>query len=236
MLEFFVFLFLIAVVAIFVLIARHQDHVKNLEQKYTTEAQAGINLAHQQYFAEAQRQLEDGKNLEKKYITEAQAGINLAHQRYFAEAQRQLEEWKEKELKTIREQAGLVLEVQVGMEKEKLALEMERWKEEYEASIRADAIARSQAVIVGRTTEHLIPYMPGLFQFNPKEARFIGAPIDMIVFDGINENDLKQIIFLEIKTGEAVLSQREKQIRTAIQEHRVVWRELRLPRLDEVPF
>ncbi|HEU5169395.1 MAG TPA: Holliday junction resolvase-like protein [Gemmatimonadales bacterium] len=103
------------------------------------------------------------------------------------------------------------------------------WKARHTGTIRQDAVQRSQAVTVGKVTEQLLPYLPG-FRFNPKDARFLGSPVDLVVFDGLAEGELRGIWFLEVKTGNAVLSARERQIRDAILEKRVGWDELRLPR------
>lgn len=103
------------------------------------------------------------------------------------------------------------------------------WKARHTSIIRQDAVQRSQAVTVGKVSEQLLPYLPG-FRFNPKDARFLGSPVDLVVFDGLAEGDLRGIWFLEVKTGNAVLSARERQIRDAILEKRVGWDELRLPR------
>jgi predicted Holliday junction resolvase-like endonuclease len=38
-------------------------------------------------------------------------------------------------------------------------------------------------VTFGKVTEHFIPDLPD-FAYNPKDARFLGSPVDFIVFDG----------------------------------------------------
>jgi predicted Holliday junction resolvase-like endonuclease len=103
------------------------------------------------------------------------------------------------------------------------------WKARHTGAIRLDAVQRSQAVTVGKVSEQLLPYLPG-FRFNPKDARFLGSPVDLVVFDGLDEGELRGVWFLEVKTGNAALSGRERQIRDAILEKRVGWDELRLPR------
>ena len=103
------------------------------------------------------------------------------------------------------------------------------WKTRHTGAIRLDAVQRSQAVTVGKVSEQLLPYLPG-FRFNPKDARFLGSPVDLVVFDGLDEGELRGVWFLEVKTGNAALSGRERQIRDAILEKRVGWDELRLPR------
>jgi predicted Holliday junction resolvase-like endonuclease len=93
--------------------------------------------------------------------------------------------------------------------------------------IRADAVRRSAAVVAGKVSEQLAPYMPG-FPYDPKDARFLGTPIDLVVFDGMNEEEVREIVFLEIKTGGSHLSSRERLIRDAVLARRVSWRELRV--------
>ena len=96
-----------------------------------------------------------------------------------------------------------------------------------EKSIREDAVARSKNVIKGKTTEHLLPYFDD-FQYNPSDCRFLGSPIDMLIFDGLSDGDVKEVVFLEIKTGpSANLSSRERKVRDAIVAGRVSWRLIR---------
>ena len=103
---------------------------------------------------------------------------------------------------------------------------LERWKKEYEKKIRKDAASKSRSTLIGKITEHFIPYLPG-FSYDPQDARFLGAPIDFIVFDGLSEGEIKEIIFVEVKTNKGSLSKRERQLRDAIKEHRVNWIEIR---------
>jgi predicted Holliday junction resolvase-like endonuclease len=99
------------------------------------------------------------------------------------------------------------------------------WKARYTRQIRQDAVRRSQATVVGLVHEQLLPYLPE-FAFNAKDARFLGSPIDLIVFDGLDSGQLRQIVFVEVKTGNATLTSRERQIREAIKAGRVGWQEL----------
>ena len=84
-------------------------------------------------------------------------------------------------------------------------------------------------MITGKVTEHLIPYLPE-FRYNSKDARFIGSPIDLIVFDGLDEGDLRKIVFVEVKSGKSTLSKRERLIRDAIERKKVEWEILRVER------
>jgi predicted Holliday junction resolvase-like endonuclease len=100
------------------------------------------------------------------------------------------------------------------------------WKARYVAHIRRDAVQRSLAVTVGKVQEQLIPYLPD-FPFNPKDARFIGSPVDFVVFDGLDGGALERVVFVEVKTGAAGLSSRERQVRNAVESRRVEWVHLR---------
>lgn len=103
------------------------------------------------------------------------------------------------------------------------------WKVRYTTSIREDAVQRSQAVTAGKVHEQLIPYLPA-FPFNPKDVRFLGSPIDLVVFDGLAEGRVRRIVFLEVKTGGAGLTSRERCVRDVIQAREVEWAELRVAR------
>ncbi|MBK8464377.1 MAG: Holliday junction resolvase [Chloracidobacterium sp.] len=130
------------------------------------------------------------------------------------------ENWRQTELE---QQKGQIS--QLALKDAKVSLK--QWKNEQEFLIRQDAISRSQSVIIGKAAEHLLPYMP-IFSYNPKEVRFIGDPIDLLIFDGINDGNLQEIIFLEVKTGQARLTARQKDIRSAINDGRVRWAEMRV--------
>jgi hypothetical protein len=52
------------------------------------------------------------------------------------------------------------------------------------------------------------------------------------VFDGLSDGVLKEIVIVEVKTGRSMLSQRERQVREAVESGKVSWRELRLTGVD----
>jgi predicted Holliday junction resolvase-like endonuclease len=133
-------------------------------------------------------------------------------------ANQQFEEFRKNELDILR--------VAFAESARKSALaELETWKIQNEAFHRQDAINRSQSVILGKVTEHLVPFQKN-FPFNPKEARFIGSPIDIIVFDGIDNEEPVNIYILEIKTGNSSLNKRQRLIRDAVRDKRIHWLEL----------
>lgn len=136
------------------------------------------------------------------------------------QAHEKFQQWCERELLAARkDQRDLAIR-----ESRRLLAE---WKAEQEQQIRQDAIQRSQAVTLGKITEHLVPHLPN-FQFNPKDVRFIGSPIDFIIFDGLNDeetNQVREVVFLEIKTGTSALTRRERLVRDAVRAGRVKWME-----------
>jgi predicted Holliday junction resolvase-like endonuclease len=102
------------------------------------------------------------------------------------------------------------------------------WKARHTRRLRRDAVQRSMAVTVGKVHEQLVPFMPD-FPYNPKDARFLGTPIDFIVFDGLSDGDALSIAFVEVKTGNSDLTSRERRVRDAVRAGRVEWVEHRSP-------
>lgn len=129
---------------------------------------------------------------------------------------REVDQWREGELARV-----------TAMARKEAEVALERWKAEHTDELRRDAVGRSTAVTIGKVFEQLVPYLPE-FSFNPKDARFIGAPIDFIVFDGLNEDTVNEVVFLEVKTGSSTLSTRERRLRDAVRDKRVRWAELRI--------
>lgn len=94
--------------------------------------------------------------------------------------------------------------------------------------IREDAIKRSRAVLGGQFSEQLAPYLPD-FPYSPTEARFLGKPIDFIIFRGMDEKEIKDVVFVEVKSGKATLSTHERKLRDVIKDKKVKWEEYRIP-------
>jgi len=134
------------------------------------------------------------------------------------DAQEQLVKWRTAELENAKSQMWGVLTKEANVS-------LDQWKVEAEREIRKDAIDKSQSVTMGKMTEHMVPYLPG-FAFNPSDARFIGSPIDLVVFDGLGNDEVKKIVFVEIKTGSSTLSTRERLVRDAVLAKNVEWVEV----------
>lgn len=100
------------------------------------------------------------------------------------------------------------------------------WKIRYTRGVRRDASRRSAAVTAGLVYEQLVPWLPG-FKFDPRDARFLGSPVDFVVFDGLSAGTVRRVVFVEMKTGRSDLSTRERRVRDAIVAGRVEWIEHR---------
>jgi len=110
---------------------------------------------------------------------------------------------------------------------EKAATLFEGWKKREENTIRLDAVKRSESVTRGKITEHLIPFFLD-FPYNPRDARFLGSPVDLIVFDGLSNEKITEIVFVEIKTSRnPTLTRREREVRDCVDEKRVSYRMIR---------
>src|SRR3989338_422170 len=100
--------------------------------------------------------------------------------------------------------------------------------EEEIPTLREEAIKQSRAVLSGQFSEQIAPYLPD-FPFNPTEARFIGKPIDFVVFKGMDEKKIEEIVFVEVKSGQSQLSKIEKSLKSAVENKKVSWHEYKVP-------
>ena len=76
----------------------------------------------------------------------------------------------------------------------------------------------SQSVKYGKMTEQWIPFSKD-FPHNSENFRFLGSPIDGIVF-----NDDK-IIFCEFKSNTSKLSEKQKRIKSLVESKKIEWLE-----------
>ena len=100
--------------------------------------------------------------------------------------------------------------------------------EEKIPEIREEAIKQSRAVLSGQFSEQIAPYLPD-FPYKPTEARFIGKPIDFVVFKGMDEKKIDEVVFVEVKSGQSQLSKVEKTLRAAVENKNISWYEYKVP-------
>jgi len=102
-------------------------------------------------------------------------------------------------------------------------LEAAEWEGHKLEEIVKARLKQSRAVLGGLVSEQIAPLLPD-FPFDPGDCRFIGKPVDFIVFKGMNEQNISEVIFLEVKSGVSKnLNHQEKMLRDVIQAGRVRW-------------
>ena len=85
----------------------------------------------------------------------------------------------------------------------------------HEAASR-DHLRRSRQTLGGRFAEQLAPYFEE-FNYDPTEARFLGSPIDFVVFPGIATGEPREIVFVEVKSGESQLDRGQRRLRDLVE-------------------
>jgi len=104
---------------------------------------------------------------------------------------------------------------------------VKRYIEEKEEEIRRDAIERSSKILSGKALEKLVPLLKN-FNHSPHDVRWLGDPIDLVVFDGASNDNPQKITFVEIKSGKSELTEKQKKIKQIIKEGKVFWEEIRV--------
>jgi len=92
---------------------------------------------------------------------------------------------------------------------------------------RKESVEKSRSSLKGQIAEQLAPLLPG-FRYLPADARFLGDPIDYVVFSGYTDvrdnrssGDALEIVLLEVKQGKSALSPLQKAVARSIEEGRV---------------
>lgn len=131
---------------------------------------------------------------------------------------------------TVFEQRKADLE---GVFEEKFKALLQQWKIESETEFREDALSRSRAVLKGKLAEQLAPIFK-VFGYAPSDARFIGNPIDYVIFD--NYTKVKEriedvpitIVLADVKTGEAGLTYEQRRIKEGVEKGLVQFKIIRM--------
>ena len=85
------------------------------------------------------------------------------------------------------------------------------------------ATITTRSVNVGKNLEKVLPIMED-FRWKLPDCRFLGDPIDLLTFNGLSENKVDSISFIEVKTGGARLNQHQKQVKDAVEDQRVKYK------------
>jgi len=93
------------------------------------------------------------------------------------------------------------------------------------SAARTDAKKRSTAVQWGKSIEHFVPFT-SKFPIPAEDVSFLGMPIDYVGFTDTGSKTKCAVHFVEVKSGNAFLMDKQKNIKTAILEKRVYWHEI----------
>lgn len=93
------------------------------------------------------------------------------------------------------------------------------------AKVKKDSTFRSSAVNWGKSIEHFVPFMTK-FPVPPEDVVFLGMPIDYVGFTHTDSKTKCEVHFIEVKSGNAALMGKQRNIKKAIQEGRVTWHEI----------
>tara|TARA_Y100000592_G_C5442702_1_gene304272 strand:- start:113 stop:652 length:540 start_codon:yes stop_codon:yes gene_type:complete len=104
---------------------------------------------------------------------------------------------------------------------QELSETQERLKEETEQRKKVLSQKKSGEVRLGHIAETLAPFLDQ-FDFDPENCCFMGKPIDYISFGD------DEITFIEVKSGNAQLSAKQRHIRDLVNQKLVSWKEVRI--------
>lgn len=95
---------------------------------------------------------------------------------------------------------------------------------------REAAVEKSRQVLKGHLTEQMLPLIGNLKgNYILSDWKFFGGnPIDYVIFNGLSEakdngGEFKEIVFVDVKSGNAKLSSHQKKIRDAVKKGKVRW-------------
>lgn len=116
-------------------------------------------------------------------------------------------------------------------------LELEHEKALREAQKRS--VNTSRAVLKGKMAEQLAPLLPE-FEYLPSDAKFLGDPVDYVVFNGYTDfregeasaNEI-EVVLIDIKSGNARLTKGQQAIAQAVAQGRVRFETVRI-QFDDV--
>ena len=122
----------------------------------------------------------------------------------------------------------------IKAEYDRYIAELELEHQQALAQAQKRSVNTSRAVLKGKMAEQLAPIMPQ-FEYLPSDAKFLGDPVDYVVFDGYTDlrdgegrpEDI-EIVLIDIKSGGARLTKGQVAIAQAIQAGRVRFETVRI--------
>ncbi len=136
--------------------------------------------------------------------------------------------------KIIQQEFQQLLEIKFGTikneidsyEKNRSESFLKTWQTENEVNIRRQAIASQTREITNEIAKET-KLLNESFSYNPRDIKFIGKYIDLIVFDGAADEEEVSIYFLEItKANNGSTSEYKDKVWAAINKRKFNWKEI----------
>lgn len=80
-------------------------------------------------------------------------------------------------------------------------------------------------IVYGHIYEQEVPVLN--WPEDLRDARFLGGPVDYVVFKNCSKGGPVEILFVEVKSGTSNLTEREELVKEAVLNKRVRWVEIR---------
>ena len=78
----------------------------------------------------------------------------------------------------------------------------------------------AKAANIGKVVEKIAPSLVG-FPASPEDCRTLFEPIDYVVFQGLRKGSVEALFFVDVKSGNAQLTARQKEIRRTVEDGKV---------------
>ena len=137
-------------------------------------------------------------------------------------------------------------ELQIFSSKKTLKDWMDDWQErmngleekvnefsEKESKIREDAAKRAQAQVPKLIKKSLSDHIVSL-KYNPYDIKPINHPIDLVIYDGMSDGDVKDVIFLHSKNK--AMRELHKSVHNAVENKEYDWKVVRISMDGELEF
>ena len=185
------------------------------------------------YVLLAQRSKQEARNIYSEWMTTGRMQIEKeaeqkAEQKYIQISSATFAAWKATELQRVREEDQKEVQRireenqrEIQRVREEDQKELERVREEDEKK-RKNSLDTSRDVLKGKIGEQMAPLFPEFRNlYNPADARFIGTPIDYIIFKNLSkvhsvEEAPIEIVFVDVKTGKSTLTKSQQMIQDAV--------------------
>lgn len=115
----------------------------------------------------------------------------------------------------------------------KLTQEFEQFKVRASQQVKTEreqAVKSSRSVLKGQISEQLAPFLPG-FNYQSSDCLFIGKLFDILCLNGLSNGDIQEVIFIDIKTGNASLNANQRMLKKAIEQNKVRFEKINIDTL-----